>query len=158
MTRQQKEAIIRAFWAENQGRVGATEGARLIEAEHGIPTNTVRGIQNKMFPADARPWNLPVQEPVHRCPVCDKPAYDRDDIIRDFGIRMVWRGPADDRHQVESHQSFCRTCKVAKRRAARARKRAAQKVQTTEKTDAHKAAEQRLNDRLQARFGGSDNG
>ncbi len=125
-TRQQKETIIRAFWAENQGRFGATAGAKALSAESGIPVNTIRGIQNKLYPADARPWNLPVADPVHTCPVCEKHAYNQDDIVRDFGVRMVWRGPKNNRRQVQSHQSFCRTCKVDKRRAARAAKREAQ--------------------------------
>ena len=115
MTAQEKEDAVRAFWTEHQGRHRPTEGARIIADRTGIPVNTVRGIQNRIFTADARPWDLPVREPVHTCPACGTAAYDRDGLIRDFGIRRVWRGKTGARVQVESHQSFCRTCRNARR-------------------------------------------
>lgn len=59
LTAEDKDAIIRAFWGENQGLCGATEGAKRISAAHGLPVNTVRGRQNKMYKKGERPWNLP---------------------------------------------------------------------------------------------------
>ena len=125
MTADEKERAIRDYWQRNQGLVRPTAGARAISASTGIPVNTVRGIQNRLFEADERPWDLPARtDPVHTCPQCGKAAHDHDELMELFGPRRAWRGPKDDRHQVESFQATCRTCKVGARRKARARARA----------------------------------
>lgn len=120
MTRHEKEQIIRSYWDRNIGRKGATEGAREIEADHGIPTNTVRGIQNQIYPAGSRPWNAPVPtEPVAECPRCARTVFTSDAMVEQFGTRRVWRGRGDDRKKVPIPQSYCRKCRTEKRRETR---------------------------------------
>lgn len=120
MTRHEKERIIREFWSANRGSLNnATEGARRIHEVHGIPVNTVRGIQNQLYSEGERPWNVAEPVPEAECPRCLIRVVGDAEVASKFGWRTVRRKKGSARKP----QSYCRKCRVAKRRETRAKKK-----------------------------------
>lgn len=111
-----KEAI-RAYWNEHGGgSVGATAGARKIAEQHDIPVNTVRGLQNRMYSGDSKPWH---PAPLAACGKCSETAYTDDDVVLTFGYRNMRYTKADGTVKTyRAPQSYCRACKNEARRKA----------------------------------------
>lgn len=105
----ERERVIAAYWQDKGGLEYATEGAREISALHDIPVNSVRGLQNKMFP-DFKPWKQRI-DAVKTCKKCTREAYDDQGIEAFFGFRNMKRVGG----VVRKPQSYCRACRSSKK-------------------------------------------